>query len=199
MAVDVTRPTDGNSRRSGGVSAAVMSTVKTRPAARRAQVPHRTTTWLATVSLAAVTGVACGNLATTRPTPTGQSARAGAAGSVSIATSAPTSSEVIVLTEADNGKTVVIGGDQLVRLELHSTYWMISGSQNPSVLRPTSGQTAVPSPGCVPGQGCGTVFATYQTVSDGHSRLVASRITCGEALACTPSNGTFAVLVIVQG
>ena len=103
-----------------------------------------------------------------------------------------------MLTEADNGKTVSAKRYQVIRLELHSTYWMISGSSDPSVLRPTSGRTVMPSPGCVPGQGCGTVVASYQAAAGGQAQLAASRTTCGEALACTPSNGSFAVMVIVQ-
>lgn len=130
--------------------------------------------WVLSVALVGVAGTACGG---TTP-----------------ASSAP----ALVLTEADNGKTVTAQRYQMIRLELHSTYWMLSGPSDASVLRPTNGRTVIPSPGCVPGQGCGTVVATYQAAADGHAQLSASRTTCGEALTCTPGNGSFAVMVIVQ-
>jgi hypothetical protein len=109
-----------------------------------------------------------------------------------------TSTAAIVLTESDNGKTVTAQRHQMIRLELHSTYWMLSGPSDATVLQPTNGPTVIPSPGCVPGQGCGAVVATYQAMAAGHAQLSASRTTCGEALTCTPSNGSFAVLVVVQ-
>ena len=142
------------------------------------------------MAYAALTGVACG----------GTQATTTQGGATSPGTARPTlSTETVVITEADNGKTVIVERSERVRLELNSTYWTIGASSTPGVLRPAGGQTAIPSPGCVPGQGCGTVSETYQTIADGRSRLVASRVTCGEALACGPSNGKFAVLVIVQG
>jgi hypothetical protein len=156
----------------------MLSALKTRPAQRT----RTTAVLLFAVACAGLTGVACGGTAVATPHATPL-----------------VNSKTIVITEADNKKTVVVERDQTVRLELQSTYWTIGGSSDPDVLRPASAESASPSPGCVPGQGCGTVSATYQTLADGRSRLVASRVTCGEALACGPSNGEFAVLVIVQG
>ena len=154
-------------------------------------VVRRMVPLLLSVACAGFAGVACGGAA-----PTG----AGATPSgVPVASPTPVTSVPIVITEAGNGKTVVVARGQTVRLVLHSTYWTIGASSDFSVLQPGSGQTASPSPGCVPGAGCGTVAATFRAVGDGHVHLVASRITCGEALACNPSNGSFSVLVIVQG
>jgi hypothetical protein len=50
----------------------------------------------------------------------------------------------------------------------------------------------------VPGQGCGTVTAVFAAIAPGSARLTASRISCGEALRCTGSDGVYVLTVTVK-
>jgi hypothetical protein len=52
--------------------------------------------------------------------------------------------------------------------------------------------------GCVPGEGCGTVTATYVATGVGSALVSAERTTCGEVLRCAPQNGHFWIRVIVR-
>jgi hypothetical protein len=79
-----------------------------------------------------------------------------------------------------------------------STFWTVRGSRNPNVLRQDGEPVVAPNlAGCVPGQGCGTVTASFVAVARGLARVVAKRTTCGEALRCTGSAGSYRVTVVV--
>jgi hypothetical protein len=108
-----------------------------------------------------------------------------------------------VVTEADTGRTVRLGSGQRLVVRLGSTYWQLQPPSDAAVLALLAGPvTSAPPPGtsgCVPGQGCGTVTATYVARSDGTSRVDATRVSCGEALRCTPAQGTFVLHVVVTG
>jgi hypothetical protein len=132
---------------------------------------------------------------------------AGALGSTDPSTAGPTPTPELTAVgqpatlnagDQDNGRRVTAHvGDHLL-LTLNSTYWTIQGSSNPAVLR-QSGQPVV-SPilsGCVPGQGCGTVRASFDAVAPGAADVTASRTSCGEALACTGGAGSYRVTVLV--
>jgi len=104
----------------------------------------------------------------------------------------------VVATDADKGHTLTLHlGDTLV-VSLASTYWQVEGSSDTSVLR-ASGQPAVaPSPGCVPGSGCGTVTQSFTAVATGTADVTASRTGCGEARRCTGDEGHYQVTVVVK-
>jgi hypothetical protein len=107
----------------------------------------------------------------------------------------------VTVSEPDRGRTITVRSGTRVTLTLHSTYWSIQGSSAPTVLHQVGGPSTRPAkPGtCVPGQGCGTVSATFVALSRGSADLTASRTTCGEALRCTPAQGTYFVHVVVAG
>ena len=67
------------------------------------------------------------------------------------------------------------------------------------MLRPQGDPAYAPAPGCVPGGGCGTVTATYGAVHAGRVTVTANRTSCGEALRCSPEQGSFTVAVVVSG
>lgn len=111
----------------------------------------------------------------------------------------------VTLTEADNGKAVSLHPGQRLQVILHSTYWTFDAGTDTSVLARqgdtqyhpgTRGKGGCPS---FPGSGCGTAVQTYQADSAGTSTITASRTTCGEALLCTPDQGTWSVDVTVIG
>src|SRR5215471_14929723 len=100
-----------------------------------------------------------------------------------------------VVNETDNGRTLrVATGGQLV-VTLHSTYWTFGGSSNSAVLQEV-GQPVVSPGSCPPGVGCGQVTATFTAVGAGRADVTASRSSCGEALSCTGSTGSFRVSVV---
>jgi hypothetical protein len=107
----------------------------------------------------------------------------------------------VTVSETENGRTITVRSGSRVTLTLHSTYWSIGGSSHPNVLHQVGGTSTRPAkPGtCVPGQGCGTVSATFVALSRGTADLTASRTTCGEALRCAPGQGDYVVHVVVAG
>jgi len=103
----------------------------------------------------------------------------------------------IHLDERDNGRTVHARPGQLIRLELHSSYWGDVASSAPPVLRQDGGTVA--SPGrCPPGVGCGTFRTAFVAGRAGTARLTATRTVCGEALACRPDQRSLAIAVVVD-
>ena len=116
------------------------------------------------------------------------------------ATTQPSSrSGTIPVSESDAGTTVRVAVGSTLVVTLHSTYWGFASPSNPAILRQVGGVTTDPvlPPACVPGAGCGTVSVTYQAAAVGQSAISASRTTCGEALSCTGTAGSYSVQVVV--
>jgi len=105
---------------------------------------------------------------------------------------------VLTASEGQNGRTVTLHVGDSLAVTLHSTYWTFAGSSNAAVVAPEGTPTVSPSPsGCVPGQGCGTVTASFDALAVGTAVIGASRISCGEALACTGAAGSYRLTVEV--
>ncbi len=106
---------------------------------------------------------------------------------------------VVSLTYGDNGRSVAIHTGDSLKVILSSTYWSFQDSSNPNVLRSGGSAKVVPQlSGCVPGQGCGSVTATFKAVGAGVATIVAMRTVCGEALRCNGTNGHYEVAVSVS-
>lgn len=109
----------------------------------------------------------------------------------------PSPTKLHVAAESANGGTVHLRQGDRLEVTLHSTYWMFNGSSNtsvvvaegPAVISPASSQ-------CVPGGGCGTVEMTFDVVGAGVADVTASRTSCGEALLCTGSQGSYKLTVV---
>jgi hypothetical protein len=104
------------------------------------------------------------------------------------------------LGDNDSGTTVKVARGMTILVVLNSTYWQFATPAAPAtVLAPVGSVVKSPAPigSCVPGAGCGTVAATYQAVGTGQATISASRTTCGEALRCTGSAGSYQVTVVV--
>jgi len=105
---------------------------------------------------------------------------------------------VVSVSDADNGRTVPLQRGDTLRVVLASTYWTIQGASDASVLSLQATPVVTPQPnGCVPGQGCGTVTATFGAKAAGQAGVVAIRTTCGEAMLCNASNGRWTLTVVV--
>ena len=108
----------------------------------------------------------------------------------------------VVISESSNDKTVTVAKGSHFTVTLHSTYWSISPVVGHAVNQ--IGQTVVKGSfrngthACVPGQGCGTVTATYVANQTGLVHLRAARTTCGEALLCSKSQSHWMVIVRVR-
>jgi len=108
---------------------------------------------------------------------------------------------VIVVRDDANGKAVSARAGDRITLILSSSYWHVTGSSAPSVLR----QDGPPAPlrrpkSCpdIPGLGCIPVRADFTAVTDGKAVIMASRTACGEALRCRPDQTRFTVTVVVR-
>ncbi len=104
---------------------------------------------------------------------------------------------VTTATDANDGQTITLKVGNHLRVALSSTYWEFQASSAPSVLRPDASPTVSPSPGCIPGGGCGTATTTFTATAPGHATVIATRTSCGEAMSCTGSAGHYQVEVVV--
>lgn len=108
-------------------------------------------------------------------------------------------SEVVTVSDADNGRTIEIVRGSDIQIVLRSTYWQIKGSSNSAVLAAVgSSRTQSNRAECVPGGGCGTVTQSFTAVAAGRAEVSADRDICGEALRCRPEQRHFTVSVIVS-
>jgi len=105
---------------------------------------------------------------------------------------------LIVATDSDSGKSFELHVGDRLEVKLASTYWNIHESSDLSVLR-LAGPTAIsPQPnGCVPGAGCGLAIADFDAVGSGSADVTASRTSCGEAMRCVGSAGSYRITVVV--
>jgi hypothetical protein len=135
----------------------------------------------------------------TNGTSANPSAQATSASAGSTSTAAP---HAVALGDADKGRTVTVAvGDQVV-LTLANTYWRIADPRPPAILVPLGAPAVNPSPpnapNCVPGEGCGTVSASFRATKPGTAILEARRTTCGEARGCVNGEGAYQVTISVQ-
>jgi len=111
----------------------------------------------------------------------------------------PRMAAALTATDADNGHKITVTVGDRVSVTLHSTYWNFAGSSNAGVIAPDGSPKVSPNAsGCVPGEGCGTVAATFVAVAPGTAQIMAGRVSCGEALRCTGSDGSYRLTVTVK-
>jgi hypothetical protein len=116
-------------------------------------------------------------------------------------TQASAASATVTATEADNGRTVTVAVGEHLVVRLASTYWRFEAVGSGAALSSVGVPAVAASPsgsGCVPGGGCGTVTATYLAMAPGQATVAADRTSCGEALRCTGSDGTYRLHVLVR-
>ena len=102
-------------------------------------------------------------------------------------------------TERQDGGRITLQRGQRLRVVLHSTYWEFKAVSAPAVLHLMSEPQVNPKSGCVPGQGCGTVTATYVAKTLGSAVVAAERTSCGEAMGCVGPAGGYTLTVTVRG
>ena len=108
---------------------------------------------------------------------------------------------VIVVRDDANGKAVSTGAGDRIELILSSSYWRVTGSSAPSVLRQDGPPMLLSRPkSCpdIPGLGCIPVRADFTALTDGKAEITAERSACGEALRCKPDQTRFTVIVDVR-
>jgi len=108
---------------------------------------------------------------------------------------------VIVVRDGANGKAVSASAGERIELILSSSYWHVTGSSAPGVLRQDGSPVLLSRPSScpdLPGRGCIPVRADFTALTDGQAVITASRSTCGEALRCTPGQTRFTVTVVVR-
>jgi hypothetical protein len=108
---------------------------------------------------------------------------------------------VIVVHDDANGKTVPTRAGDRIELILSSSYWRVTGSSAPSVLRQNGPPALLSRPkSCpnIPGLGCIPVQADFTALTDGKAVITAERSTCGEALRCKSDQTRFSVIIDVR-
>jgi len=108
---------------------------------------------------------------------------------------------VIVVRDNANGKAVSARAGDRIELILSSSYWHVTGSSAPSVLRQDGSAVLLSRPSScpdIPGLGCIPVRADFTALTDGTAVITASRSACGEARPCLPDQTRFTVTVAVR-
>ena len=115
---------------------------------------------------------------------------------------APNGSGVPTLGDSANGTTVTISPGERFQVTLGSTYWTFDPPSSATVLVPQGSQQTSPGPSSscppYPGSGCGTATQVYTAEAQGTAVVSAHRTSCGEALRCTGSQGSFKLTVVVR-
>src|SRR5215831_12772991 len=108
---------------------------------------------------------------------------------------------VVVVRDDANGKAVSARAGDRIELILLSSYWHVTGSSAPSVLRQDGPPMLLSRPSScpdIPGLGCIPVRADFTALTDGKAVITASRSACGEALRCKPDQRRFTIIVVVR-
>lgn len=109
------------------------------------------------------------------------------------------------LSEKNSNQTINVKMGSPVSLSLHSMYWILTSvkvgasleQKGAPIQKPTMSGPNTPA-GCgVPGTGCGVQTWKFSAIKVGVTHLIATRSSCGEALRCTTTDGTFKVTVKV--
>ncbi|WP_370384863.1 hypothetical protein [Catenulispora sp. GAS73] len=109
------------------------------------------------------------------------------------------------MTEQDKGKVITVAKGKEILLVLFSTYWQQPTASGSGVLTAldTPRISAPPIPmstycgNPVPGSGCGLKVYAFDATSAGTSVISTSRTSCGEAMGCTGSKGSYSATVDV--
>jgi hypothetical protein len=107
----------------------------------------------------------------------------------------------IVLLDRDNGRSVPVNAGTRVTVRLASTYWQFAPTPVGALRQDGTVVVRSVPPGsgrCVPGGGCGTVSLAFHAAHAGRATIVATRRSCGEAMACTGRQGRYAVTIVVR-
>ena len=108
---------------------------------------------------------------------------------------------VIVVHDNANGKAVSARAGDRIELILSSSYWHVTGSSAPGVLRQNGPPVLLSRPSscpAIPGLGCTAVRTDFTALTDGTAVITASRSACGEGLRCKPDQTRFTVMVVVR-
>jgi hypothetical protein len=106
----------------------------------------------------------------------------------------------IVVRDDVNGKTFSARAGDRIELILSSSYWHVTGSSAPGVLRQDGPPVLLPMPNScpdIPGLGCTPVRADFTALTKGQAAITATRSACGEARPCKPDQTRFTVTVLV--
>lgn len=105
---------------------------------------------------------------------------------------------VLHLNEAENGLTVHTPTGNDVEVSLTGTTWAFSVNP-PDVLQEVGAVVLHAGANCAqPGESaaCGTTAMKWKTLKTGSVTITAQRSSCGEAIQCTASQGTYSVTVV---
>jgi hypothetical protein len=108
---------------------------------------------------------------------------------------------VIVVRDNDNGKAVSARAGDRIELILSSSYWHVTGSSAPGVLRQDGSSALLSRPSScpdIPGLGCVPVRTDFTALTVGKAVIMAGRSVCGEALRCKPDQARFTVVVDIR-
>jgi hypothetical protein len=108
----------------------------------------------------------------------------------------------VVVGDHGNGETISLHTGDTVTVILSSSYWKVSGSSAPKVLRQDGSAVLLPRPRTcpdIPGLGCTPLKVLFTAVGPGTAVVKASRSVCGEALRCVGRSTRFTLSVVVGG
>ncbi|MCQ4084037.1 hypothetical protein NGB36_26505 [Streptomyces sp. RB6PN25] len=106
---------------------------------------------------------------------------------------------LIALDEHADATTVQVRIGEAVVVRLHSAYWSTPASSDPRVLSPDAKGGSSHNGTCPPGGGCGVSSAHFTARRPGIAHVTASRSSCGEAMRCSPGQGSYDVTLSVSG
>jgi hypothetical protein len=107
----------------------------------------------------------------------------------------------IVVHDNGNGRTVSMRAGDSLELILSSSYWNVTGSSAPRVLRQEGDTVLMQRPSTcphIPGLGCTPERTDFKALTSGKAVITANRTSCGEALRCVGRATRFELTVVVS-
>lgn len=103
-------------------------------------------------------------------------------------------SSTVTVKDSDKGTTVSAHPGDTIVVTLGSTAWTIDAAKGAAITTQGEQTVAVTRPGV---GAPGTTSRRYLAVATGSATISASRLSCGEALKCSPEQGAFSVTIAV--
>ncbi|MSW03324.1 MAG: hypothetical protein F2830_03505 [Actinobacteria bacterium] len=109
----------------------------------------------------------------------------------------------LAVSDSDNNRSIALKLNTQVSISLNSVFWLDATTTNLKLIKDKAQKTIAPGPtappGCQhPGTGCGSSTWVFKATKRGKASFTVSRLSCGEALRCSPENSSFLVRFTVK-
>ncbi len=100
--------------------------------------------------------------------------------------------------DANRATLATVATGSTFQVTLSTPNWTFTPINSKFVKQVGTQTILTPQSGCTPGAPCGMTNATFQAVKPGQMRIIATRITCGEAMRCMGADALWTMVIRVR-